>query len=46
RTSVIADLAAIRIAGKGLEGYLEAVDRLAREVAAERAPVRGLPTDE
>jgi len=29
RRSVIADLAAVRIAGRGVEGYLEAVDRLA-----------------
>jgi 3-dehydroquinate dehydratase II len=46
RTSVIADLSVVRIAGKGLEGYLEAVDRLAREVGAGRAPARGYPSDE
>jgi 3-dehydroquinate dehydratase II len=33
RHSVIADLAAIRVSGKGLDGYLEAVDRLAEDVA-------------
>lgn len=46
RISVIADLAAIRVSGKGLEGYLEAVDKLAREIAAGRAPLRRYPTDE
>lgn len=46
RVSVIADLAVVRIAGKGLDGYLEAVDRLAREIMAGRSPVRGLPSDE
>ena len=35
RTSVIADLAAVRIAGKGADGYFDAVDRLA-ELAAAR----------
>lgn len=34
RTSVIADLAAVRVSGKGVEGYLEAVDRLAELAAA------------
>lgn len=34
RTSVVADLAAVRVSGKGVEGYLEAVDRLAALVAA------------
>ncbi len=34
RTSVIADLAAVRVAGRGVDGYLEAVDRLAELVAA------------
>ena len=29
RTSVVADLAAVRVSGKGVDGYLEAVDRLA-----------------
>jgi 3-dehydroquinate dehydratase II len=29
RRSVIADLATIRVSGKGLDGYLEAVDKLA-----------------
>ncbi len=33
RRSVIADLAAVRVSGKGLDGYLEAVDRLAEVVA-------------
>jgi len=28
QVSVLADLAAVRVSGKGLEGYLEAVDRL------------------
>jgi 3-dehydroquinate dehydratase-2 len=46
RLSVIADLATVRISGKGLEGYLEAVDRLAREVSAGRAPARGYPPDD
>ena len=46
RISVIADLAVVRIAGKGLEGYFEAVDALAREIGAGHAPVRGLPEDE
>ena len=46
RISVIADLAVVRISGKGLEGYLEAVDRLVREVGAGRVPVRGLPNDD
>ena len=46
RTSVIADLALVRISGKGLEGYLEAVDRLVREVGAGRAPARGYPSDD
>lgn len=32
--SVIEDVATFRVAGQGLEGYLEAVDMLAREVAA------------
>jgi 3-dehydroquinate dehydratase-2 len=32
RHSVIADLATIRISGKGVDGYLEAVERLARLV--------------
>ena len=44
--SVIADLATVRIAGKGLQGYFEAVDRLAREIATGRAPFRGYPADE
>lgn len=34
RTSVIADLAAVRVSGKGIDGYLEAVDRLAELLAA------------
>jgi 3-dehydroquinate dehydratase-2 len=34
RTSVIADLAAVRVSGKGIDGYLEAIDRLAELVAA------------
>ena len=34
RVSVIEDVATVRVAGKGLEGYREAVDQLAREVAA------------
>jgi len=34
RTSVLAGLAAVRVSGKGAEGYLEAVDRLAELVAA------------
>jgi 3-dehydroquinate dehydratase-2 len=29
RQSVIADLAEVRVSGKGPDGYLEAVDRLA-----------------
>ena len=29
RSSVISDLAAVRVSGKGVDGYLEAVDRLA-----------------
>ena len=29
RSSVLADLAAVRVSGKGLDGYFEAVDRLA-----------------
>jgi 3-dehydroquinate dehydratase-2 len=33
RRSVVADLAAVRVSGKGLDGYLEAVDRLAEVVA-------------
>lgn len=32
RCSVIADLAAVRVSGKGLDGYFEAVDALAVEV--------------
>jgi 3-dehydroquinate dehydratase-2 len=32
RRSVIADLAAIRVSGKGIDGYLEAVDKLAEDV--------------
>jgi 3-dehydroquinate dehydratase-2 len=32
RGSVIADLAAIRVSGKGLDGYLEAVDKLAEDL--------------
>jgi 3-dehydroquinate dehydratase II len=28
RVSVVSDLAAVRVSGKGLDGYLEAVDRL------------------
>jgi 3-dehydroquinate dehydratase-2 len=46
RISVIADLATVRVAGKGLEGYLEAVDDLARQVAVGRSPWRGEPSDE
>ncbi len=46
RISVIADLATVRVAGKGLEGYLEAVDELARQVAAGRSPWRAEPSDE
>jgi 3-dehydroquinate dehydratase-2 len=46
RRSVIADLATVRVAGKGLEGYLEAVDELAREVALGRSPRRDVPRDE
>lgn len=33
RSSVVADLAAVRVSGKGIDGYLEAVDRLAEVVA-------------
>jgi 3-dehydroquinate dehydratase-2 len=33
QVSVVADLAAVRVSGKGLDGYLEAVDRLAGVVA-------------
>jgi 3-dehydroquinate dehydratase II len=33
QVSVIADLAVVRVSGKGPEGYLEAVDRLAEVVA-------------
>jgi 3-dehydroquinate dehydratase-2 len=33
RRSVIADLAAIRVSGKGLDGYFEAVDSLAEVLA-------------
>jgi 3-dehydroquinate dehydratase-2 len=29
RVSVVADLAAVRVSGKGVDGYLEAIDRLA-----------------
>jgi 3-dehydroquinate dehydratase-2 len=32
RRSVIADLATVRVSGRGVEGYLEAVDALARAV--------------
>jgi len=46
RRSVVADLATVRVAGKGLEGYLEAVDMLVREVAAGRAPWRPEPSDD
>lgn len=46
RVSVIADLVVVRISGKGLEGYFEAVDRLAAEILAGRAPLRGLPPEE
>ncbi len=35
RRSVIADVAAVRVSGRGVDGYLEAVRRLA-ELAAER----------
>lgn len=35
RTSVIADLAAVRVSGKGVEGYIEALDRLAELAAAD-----------
>ena len=34
RRSVIADLVAVRVSGKGLDGYLEAVDRLAEIVGS------------
>jgi 3-dehydroquinate dehydratase II len=34
RRSVVADLAAVRVSGKGVDGYLEAVRRLAGLVAA------------
>jgi 3-dehydroquinate dehydratase II len=37
RVSVIRDVATVHVAGKGLEGYLEAVDALTREVAAGAA---------
>lgn len=37
RLSVIRDVATVRIAGRGLEGYFEAVDALAREIAAGAA---------
>lgn len=43
RLSVIADVATFRVAGRGLEGYLEAVDVLARDVAAGAAR-RGDPS--
>jgi 3-dehydroquinate dehydratase-2 len=33
RRSVIADLAAVRVSGKGVDGYLEAVDLLAEALA-------------
>jgi 3-dehydroquinate dehydratase II len=46
RISVIADLAAVRIAGKGLDGYFEAVDVLSRELGAGHLPVRGYPEDD
>lgn len=46
RVSVIAGLATVRVAGKGLEGYLEAIDELSREVAAGKAPWRPVPSDE
>ncbi len=46
RVSVIADLATVRVSGRGLEGYLEAVDALAREVAAGRAPRRNPSKDD
>ncbi|MEZ5125677.1 MAG: type II 3-dehydroquinate dehydratase [Thermoleophilia bacterium] len=37
RHSVIADLAGIRISGKGIDGYLEAVDRIALLAAGKGA---------
>ena len=37
RRSVIADLAAVRVSGKGLAGYLEAVRRLAALAADDKA---------
>lgn len=46
RTSVLADLATVRVSGKGLEGYFQAVELLAREVVSGRAPHRGLPNDD
>jgi 3-dehydroquinate dehydratase-2 len=46
RFSVIADLASVRVSGKGLEGYLEAVDELARVVVSGRAPRRDVPSDD
>ena len=36
RVSVIADLAAVRIAGEGVDGYLRAVDELAELVGGRR----------
>ncbi len=44
--SVIAELATARVAGKGLEGYFEAVEILARELTAGRLPRRPEPTDD
>jgi len=38
RTSVIGDLAAVRVDGKGVEGYLEAVDRLSELVGKTGSP--------
>jgi 3-dehydroquinate dehydratase-2 len=40
RQSVIADLAAVRVWGKGVDGYLEAVDRLAALLSAGEVDAR------
>jgi 3-dehydroquinate dehydratase-2 len=36
RVSVLAELAAVRVAGKGADGYLEAIDRLVELLEEER----------
>ncbi len=46
QVSVIEDLATVRVAGHGLEGYLEAVDALAQEVSSGRTRRRQPPSDD